>query len=118
MNDTLNQTNEPQPEKTTPGKKTSIGPVFGIIIIVVLLALGGLYYFTTGVDQVRNNEPQPVLTEEEAATLQDEAVQEASTLREQSTSNTIADIEADLEATDLSGLDDALSDFDSELNAQ
>lgn len=84
------------------------GAVIGIIIIIILLGLGGVYYFTTGVRQVQDGQPAPELTADE----------EAAVLSAQGTSTELPDIEADLEATDLSGLDDASLDFESELQAQ
>lgn len=101
-----------EPEKTsepvtqspaTPGQKGGAGPVIGIIIIIILLALGGYYYFTTGISEISQ---------------QDTAMTEEEQLMEQGDSTNLADIEGDLNATDLSGLDDASADFDSELNAQ
>lgn len=84
-----------------------IGAVVGIIIIVILLALGGVYYFTTGVDNLERNDEAPTIVGDEAAAL-----------KEQGTSTELADIEADLTATDFSGLDEASADFESELEAQ
>lgn len=93
------------PKPTKPS--TGIGAVVGIIIIVILLALGGVYYFTTGVDNLERNDEAPVLVGDEAAAL-----------KEQGSSTELADIEADLNATNFSGLDEASADFESELQAQ
>ena len=46
-----------QPTNGTPPAKNGIGPILGIIIIVILLALGSLYYFTKGVDTTREGTP-------------------------------------------------------------
>ncbi len=94
-------TNEP---KTSKGG--SAGPVIAIIIIIVLLALGAFYYITVEVDQLQD-------VDQAAQIVGDEEDQ----LRTQGTSNDLADIEADLNATDLSGLDSAAAGFDAELNA-
>lgn len=96
-----------QEEQATPNfsdhKKGGIGPVLGIIVIIILLALGGLYYFTTGVEQIPTYEVD---------SNTDETVME---LQEQSSSDAIADIEADVEATDLSEIDTLLEDLDADL---
>ncbi|MEK7613314.1 MAG: hypothetical protein AAB439_00345 [Patescibacteria group bacterium] len=91
----------------TPKQSGGIGPIIGIVIIVVLLAIGGFYYFTSGVDKLKS--------EEQAAGI---TADEEDKLRQQGTSTDLADIEADLNATDLTGLDSASADFEAELNAQ
>lgn len=92
----------------TPSKPSgNFGPVIGIIIIVIVLALGGFYYFTTEVKELAQGEQdasQIVADEEEA-------------LRAQSDSSDLADIEADLNASDFSGLDEASAELDGELGA-
>lgn len=104
-----NMNGAPQNQSATqvPKKEGGIGPVIGIIIIIILLGLGGVYYFTAGVDQIQNDGTGSLSPEEEAAALLG-----------QSASTDLSDIETDLEATDLSGLDGASTDFDSELQAQ
>lgn len=102
---------ENQAPQSTPKKEGGLGPVVGIIIIIVLLALGAMYYFTAGVDQIQNGQ---MMMENDGMT----ADEEAQTLKEQGSSTDLADIEADLNATDLSGLDEASADFESELQGQ
>lgn len=98
---------EQQPPTQAPKKEGGAGPIIGIIIIIILLGFGGVYYFTTGVDQIQHDVMEEMTPEEEAEAL-----------RAQGSSTDLSDIEADLEATDFSGLDDASLDFDSELQAQ
>lgn len=45
--DTLDQETPPAPK---PPQKGGVGPILGIIIIIILIALSGLYYFTEKVD--------------------------------------------------------------------
>lgn len=85
----------------------NIGAVIGIIIIVVLLAVGGFYYFTSEVEELQQEQPSAEITGDEEDQL-----------RSQGTSSDLADIEADLQATDLSPLDEASAGFEAELNAQ
>jgi hypothetical protein len=80
-------------------KDGSVGPVIGSIIIIVLLVLGGIYYFTsinTAVAPVIENEPS-------TPTLSD--------------STEIEDIEKDLEETTTDDLDEELADIESEIDA-
>lgn len=110
MEPNMNGTPQNQSAPQMPKKEGGIGPVIGIIIIIILLGLGGVYYFTTGVNQIQND-----------GTIQEDSLspeEEAAALLEQSASTDLSDIEADLEATDLSGLDSASTDFDLELQAQ
>ena len=88
-------------------KQGNLGAIIGIVIIVILLVLGGVYYFTTGVQELKQNEDSSILADGEAEAL-----------KTQGASSDLADIEADLSATDLSGLDAAEGDFEAELNAQ
>jgi len=98
---------EPQNQSVPPlpKKEGGFGSIIGIIIIIILLALGAMYYFTDGIDQIQKND---------SMSAEDEAMM----LSEQSSSTNLADIEADVNATDLSGLDEASADFESELQAQ
>ncbi len=89
----------------TPKKNgDSIGPVVGIVIIIIVIVLGGVYYFTTGVEDAQERVETPV---------GDEAA-----LMNQGDSTELSAIEADVQATDLSGLDAASANFESELESQ
>ena len=101
-----NAEQEPTVAPAPKAPSGGIGPIIGIIIIVILLALGGVYYFTKGVAQIQPNEAVVIPADEEE------------TLRAQGTSIEISDIEADINASDFSGLDDSSANFDLELNAQ
>lgn len=96
---------QPAPEAPKAKKEGGTGSIIAIIVIVLILIAGGYYYFTTGI----NTAGFPV-GEDGAAT--EDAV---AALNEQGTSDDLGDIEADVNATDLSGLDGAASDIDLEL---
>jgi len=96
------------PPSPAPKKDGGIGPILGIIIIVILIALGGLYYFTTGINNLEQQEIQDETTPDEAA----------ATLEVQGTSDDLADIEADLNASDFSNLDESVTSFDAEFETQ
>ena len=110
---------EKAPEQPTPHLKEErggVGPVIGIIIIIILLALGGFYYFTAGVDQISHTETEILDGSTDAPAAERDSVgTEEDALREQGSSTNLADIESDLNATDLSGLDEASADFEFEL---
>lgn len=99
-----------QPQNGKPPSPAGIGPILGIIIIIILLALGSLYYFTIGIEDIRDG-----ALEEEAMM---EPADEAALIESQSSSTDLADIEADINATDFSGLDDATQGVDASLESQ
>lgn len=80
-------------------EKKPIGSIISIVVIVLVLALGA-YYFLRQV-------PTPAsLTSDEI-----QADTTISALSEQGTSTDISDIQKDLDATDLSGIEAGLSDI-------
>ncbi len=100
---------EQQQPTPKPPEKGGVGPVLGIIVIIIVLALGGLYYFTKGVDQI----PSPS-ADQAALTPEDEAAM----IEAQGTSANLSDIQADVNATDVSGLDNSAAAIDSTLQTQ
>ena len=95
-------------EMSSEGDKKPMGPMVGIIIIIIVLILGGLYYWTT-----QTKEDGSSMTAEEIIAEEDETLM---MLEKQSTSDEVADIEADLEMTDLEGLDAELEQIEKELS--
>ena len=75
----------------------SAGPIIGIIVILVIIILGGLYFWSQreGNDTTIND-----------ATITDEALESINT---QSELDDTASIEADLDATDIENLDAELN---------
>ena len=85
-----------------PEEKKSVGSTISIIVIVLVLAFGA-YYFLKQV---------PVSMETGSLTPAEiQANQAISALSAQGTSTNLDDIQKDLDATDLSGLDAGLSDI-------
>lgn len=117
------------PEVELPQKKVVVGsdkPSFfkkyGLIIVTldVILVLGlvvmGVSYWR--ISQTRSlPSPTPTPTSLPTPTPSEETDAQTSTLEEQGTSDEIEDIEADLEATDLSEIDKELEDIESELTS-
>ena len=104
MDETTNNTNNAVAEETPNGNWAWM--VTGVIILAIAI---GFYYWPAKSD-VNEDSETAVDSKMEAtdpATASLEAV---------SQSDEISDIEADLNATDLSGLDQELSEIESELN--
>lgn len=101
------QTN-PTPAPSEMPKKESGGPgaTLAIIVILLLIVAGGWYYFTN----VGSLTGEPATVDDGSA--------DVAALEAQGTSDNVADIEADVNATDLSGLDSAAAGFGAELEAQ
>jgi len=111
MEETTQTTNAAPASTTTQSsnanvfdEKSGAGPIIGIIIVVVLLLIGGVYYYmsmqsetvlTPGQEQSGADTAGDIAAAPDAAT---------EALKVQSNSTNVADIEADLNATDLNGL--------------
>lgn len=93
-------------------EKKPIGPIIGIAIIVVIIIFGGLYYWGGKINNQELRNAQESVTAEEILNQQDPSLE---SLQVQSTSDEIADIEADLDLTDLENLDAELGNIDIEL---
>jgi len=101
-----NQESDTRPDEQetveVPENKTQWGPIVGVIIIVALIVLGGLYMWSRWSDRA----PAP------PDVNSDPLVQELET---QSSSDKASDIEADLNATDLGNLDADFAEIENEL---
>ena len=104
-----------QEEASSSGQtqQKSMGPMLGIVIIVVLLVLGGFYFWGTQIKDKSQVQENAEVTAEDIANQEDTALENLNT---QSTSDEIDDIEADLDATDLESLDSELDAFDQDLS--
>ncbi len=93
---------EPEPEKHT------IGQVAGIIIIISVLALGGIYLWG---NQYYSKKATNVDTPQINSTTETDPV--VKNLETQGTSDEVSSIEKDLGTTDLGNIDEDLSNIDS-----
>lgn len=87
----------------------SVGPAIGIIIIIIIIVLGGLYFWGQRV----NNQP--------ALQSQNENVTPGADINElqnQSSSDDVSSIEADLKATNFDSLGTEVNSIDAETQAQ
>jgi len=84
---------EPEQNNTDMGaeKKGSAGPVIGVIVILAIIILGGLYFWGQNADEA-------VMTDEEINAIE-----------VQSEADDTASIEADLDATDVENVDGDLN---------
>jgi uncharacterized protein HemX len=82
-------------EQINRGNEGSAGPVIGIIIILAVIVLGGLYFWGQ-----RTNE---------TAQEEDNLAAELDEIGNQSSSDEVTAIEADLQSTDIESLDAELN---------
>jgi len=90
-------------------QKGGIGPLVGIIIIVAVLIIGGLYFWGAKLAK----DEQHNMTAEEIANQEDPQME---ALTQQSSSDDLSAIEADVSATDLDNLDKELGNIDTEFS--
>ncbi|MCK4386610.1 MAG: hypothetical protein KAV41_00800 [Candidatus Pacebacteria bacterium] len=102
----MDEQNQGEVEETTPdmpeetsGKKQT-GSLVGVIIIIVILIIGGLYFWGSKITPQIEDEAVPAA--EDAAEIADPATE---ALGDVSESDELGDIEADLEMTDIDAID-------------
>lgn len=102
---------EPSTNMTGTTRHGSVGPVVAFAIIVLLVVIGGLYFW--GEYAKRQAAMNAARAEAEAIANQED--QKRDRLEAQSSSDAASAIEADLSATDLNNLDDGTSQAEAEL---
>jgi hypothetical protein len=126
----LNIMNEPNSNDTTMQYPThhdqhdaprtvTNGPVLAVLILVLLILLGGLYYWFITLSVAPSMAPTPIRPTAEQNNEPESTTAEVQTetLGVMSTSNELDAIEADVEATNLDTLDAELQAIDAELEA-
>ena len=104
-----NTTPNPMPDQMPimPQPESKAGPIIGIVIVVIVLIIGALYFWGQ-----RLNREVPVTPSSDTSALQEEQSDPSVTaLNSQSSSDDYASIESDLNATNVDGLS---SDFEAE----
>jgi len=93
--------NTPPQEMNTasPAEHSSMGPIIGSIIIILILILGGLYFYG---DRVNKMSLPEQTAEETTATNTAQVDQVMAELRVQGGTDSLSEINADLYATDAS----------------
>lgn len=101
-----------------PEEKKPVGPMIGIVIVVIVLIAGAVYAFLNFKQSVgeqpgvMKQEVDPGMMSGETSLVPDATV---TALSEQGASIDLSEIQKDLQATDLSGLDAGLSDISASL---
>jgi hypothetical protein len=114
MDPMQSETSMPESDPSTESPKSGgIGPMIGIIIIVVLLAVGGFYYWGSKLVDNRASLTESGDSVSDVVPTNDTVVND---LLDQDSSDTVESIEADLNDTDLNGLDGELSDIEAVLD--
>lgn len=108
-------------EPTTTEKNVVSGPVLALLAFILILILGGMYYWFT-VLSVTEPTPAPINTERPTAEENNEpesttAEAQTNTMLVTSPSDEIEAIEADVESTDLDSLDAEMQAIDAEIEA-
>jgi len=104
------QTQNPLPEEGQQEEK-STGPLVGIIIVVVVLVFGGLYFWGKQVSENSQIELEELPSASEITNTPDETLE---TLGTQGTSDEVGAIESDLNSTNLDNLDTEFGNIDDE----
>lgn len=102
-------------------KSTQLGVILGILIVILVLILGGLYLWGTTIQKVSDELVAPSAetstTEENDGSENTNEAANVETVGTLSTSNELEAIEADIESTNLDQLDAELDTIDAELDA-
>lgn len=97
-----------------PKKASSIGPIVGILIIVIILLVGGLYFW----GEQRDKESAMEAARQEAAQIENAPDSKVDRLNAQGSSDSASSIESDLSATDLNNLDEGTAAAEGEFQLQ
>jgi hypothetical protein len=107
--ETSNKINTPiQNMVESATKDSTVGPLIGSIIVILLILIGGLYFLSSLISTKKTEIQVEQAQEEQADTLK---VEEAA---KQSNSDDVQSIEADLKATNIDSLDKGLTEIDKE----
>jgi cytoskeletal protein RodZ len=101
MDQFMNNSNTQNPSATNNQPTQSshdkpVGPVIGLVVILVVILLGGIYFWMN-----RSGNP----SDQGTSLLEDESVEASPEIQTQSASDDTASIEADLNAFDESDID-------------
>lgn len=113
--DTNNAPQQPISSGDWPQKQGQIGPIIGIIIIVIVLALGGLYVWGARLNKADTNTSETGQSNQSAQDISTAGDPALDNLKTQGTSNELSAIEDDLDTTSLDGLDTEMKAINTEL---
>ncbi|MCF7857379.1 MAG: hypothetical protein K9M10_02785 [Candidatus Pacebacteria bacterium] len=102
------------PEPMAPSHPAHVGPILGVLIIMLVLILGGLYLWGgTLTNEVLAPIEEPIIINNEPETPRAEA--DTQILETLSPSDDLGAIEADIDSTNFDSLETDLTSFDVEL---
>ncbi|MBI4121066.1 MAG: hypothetical protein HY457_02335 [Parcubacteria group bacterium] len=104
------QNSAPASIPNSGGRRGSVGPTIGIVVVVLVLVLGALYFWGKKLVEEESLTPPP--TEEAILGATDPALE---SLQSQGASDEVTAIEEDLGKTDLGTLDTELQQIESEV---
>ena len=87
-------------------RESSYGPIIGLVIIILIIALGSVYFLNQ-----RENEDLIDTNSATEQTLEQEHQEVLTDIEEQSSTDDLESIEADLNATNLDSLDTNLDEL-------
>lgn len=89
-------------DMSAPRTEKSHGALIGSIVIVILLAVAGIYYWNTTMKSISMERKADIQSAQEDATT-------INTLQVQGTSDEVSDIETDLSATNIDSINTSIS---------
>jgi uncharacterized protein HemX len=103
------------PETLIEEHHSHIAPILGVLLILLVLILGGLYLWGAALTEEQSTEETRVIPNNEPETTRAQA--DAEILETVSPSDSLDAIETDIESTNLDSLDAELTTMEAELNA-
>lgn len=112
---TQNQSQQSPQSTPQSTKKSSTPLIVGSIIVIIALALGGLYVWGTTLKEMLNEEEKAGPSADEILGQPDQQREELEMMH---SSDTATDIESDLDSTDLNDLDAEIDSIEAELQTE
>ncbi len=110
----MEPTGEQNAVSPAPQNDKSAGPAIGIIIIILVVMLGGLYFWSQKTEVKRMNEIENAQIQEESMRAQ----AELEMLQTQGSGDDLDSIEADLNNTDFSNLGSEIDNIEAESSGE
>ncbi len=99
-------------------EERNLGPAIGVIVIIALIVLGGLYFWGQRIDRKSPAPMETGTTQGMPAAQQETPGADLTSLETQGTGDDITSISADIEATDLSELGTEVNAMNQEAASQ
>jgi hypothetical protein len=99
-------------------EERNLGPAIGVIVIIALIVLGGLYFWGQRIDRKSPAPMETGATQDMPAAREETPGADLTTLETQGTGDDITSISADIEATNLSELGTEVNAMNQEAASQ